>query len=152
MPKPRYYWDAGLFIALLQNEQRKDPADMPGLLEVVDMADNGEAFIITSGITYTEVLDQPGHAPKRATFRQVFERPNYQVVEPSLTISDKAADFREVFKLKLPDATHLATAVLLKVDEMHTFDADDLIPLSGRAEVNGLLIRKPAAPQKRLAL
>ena len=152
MPKPRYYWDSGVFIAVLKNEKRDDPSDLPGALEVLDLADNGEAFIITSGITFTEVLDRPGDAPVRERFRRVFERPNYKTVVPVLPITDKAADLRQQFGLKLPDATHLATALLTKVDEMHTFDGDDLIPLSGRPELGGLIIRKPGATQKRLPL
>lgn len=152
MPQAKYYWDAGLFIALLTNEQRRDPSDMPGLFEIVDLADAEEAIIVTSANTFGEVLDRPGHQPIRDQLRSLFQRPNFVLVEPNVTIIEKAADYREEFRLRLPDATHLATAVLYRVDEMHTFDEDDLIPLSGRASLNNLRIRKPSAPQKRLDL
>ena len=56
------------------------------------------------------------------------------------------------FGLKLPDAVHLATAVLLQVDEMHTFDRKDLIRLDNNAQLGWLRIRKPSAPQKSLGL
>jgi predicted nucleic acid-binding protein len=151
MTTPKYYWDAGVFLALMHND--KPPDDMAGLLEVVDMADTGEAFVITSVETVTEVLDRPGHPPARERFRKIFERPNYRMVQKSLAIGEKAADLREkVPKLQAPDATHLATALLYKVDELHTFDGDDLLKLDGKAVVEGLKIRKPSAPQKRLDL
>jgi predicted nucleic acid-binding protein len=151
MATPKYYWDTTAFLALLHND--KSPEEMAGLLEVVDMADAGEAYIITSVETVTEVLDRNGYPPARERFRKIFERPNYRMVQKSLAIGEKAADLRQkILRLKAPDATHLATALLYKVDELHTFDGDDLLKLDGEAVVEGLKIRKPSAPQKRLDL
>jgi hypothetical protein len=57
---------------------------------------------------------------------------------------------------KPTDAVHLATALILNVDEMHTYDGSDLLMLDGKVNrLDGqlLVIRRPApvappAPQE----
>lgn len=42
---------------------------------------------------------------------------------------------------KPTDAVHLATAILVNVDEMHTYDASDLLGLSGKiARQDGVML------------
>jgi predicted nucleic acid-binding protein len=57
---------------------------------------------------------------------------------------------RENLQLKKPqDAIHLATALINNLDEFHTFDGVNLIPLSLRVPRNDgvpLLIREPPPP------
>lgn len=150
MPKkPRYYWDSGLFIALLTGEQRA-PGEMEGLLEVIHMADVDEAFIVTSHQSTIEVLG-PADAPLTDAFLEIFERPNYRLLPAVLPISRRAADYRRDLSLKFADAIHLATAVLYGVDELHSFDRD-LLRLDRHPRIDGLHICKPSAPQKTLAL
>ena len=51
---------------------------------------------------------------------------------------------------KPPDAVHLASALANNVDEMHTFDAENLIPLSGkiaRSDGEPLTICLPPMPE-----
>ena len=53
--------------------------------------------------------------------------------------------------LSTPDALHLATAILYRANEFHTFDEDNgrnslgLLPLSGNVAGYGLTICKPVA-------
>jgi hypothetical protein len=60
--------------------------------------------------------------------------------------------------LSVPDAIHLATAVLYRVDEFHTFDMEGrskslgLIPLSGNVAGHRLIICKPQAKNPGLDL
>lgn len=56
---------------------------------------------------------------------------------------------------KPTDGVHLATAILLNVDELHTYDSSDLLGLSGkvaRADGEMLTICTPYVPEPRLDL
>jgi predicted nucleic acid-binding protein len=54
-------------------------------------------------------------------------------------------------KLKTPDAIHLATAILFRADEFHTFD-EALIALSGDVAGHRLIVCKPVAKNPELDL
>lgn len=60
--------------------------------------------------------------------------------------------------LSVPDAIHLATAIIYRVDEFHTFDEVGrsktlgLMPLSGDVAGHGLKICKPIAKNPQLDL
>jgi PIN domain len=60
--------------------------------------------------------------------------------------------------LSAPDAIHLATAILYRADEFHTFDSDGssrslgLLPLSGDVGGHRLIICKPVARNPQLDL
>ncbi len=156
MLTPKYYWDSSCFIALLLGAaDTRTNAELAGLREVAALADAGEAYIITSGLTTAEVLNRQDDQTIRDRFRLIFERKHYRQIESNQTIYEKAADLRTQYKankLKAPDATHLATAVLYHVDEMHTFDEDHLIALSGHQGIGGLKICKPSAIQKSFGI
>jgi predicted nucleic acid-binding protein len=53
--------------------------------------------------------------------------------------------------LKTPDSIHLATAILHRADEFHTFD-DGLISLSGNVGGHRLIVCKPEARNPQLDL
>jgi hypothetical protein len=53
--------------------------------------------------------------------------------------------------LKSPDAIHLATAILYRADEFHTFD-DQLIGLSGNVGGHRLIVCKPETKSPELDL
>lgn len=48
-------------------------------------------------------------------------------------------------KLHTKDAIHVATALRMGADELHTYDAEDLLPLDG--EISGLKICVPGLLQ-----
>lgn len=151
MPKPRYYWDAGPFIAHLMDEQRPDPTELGGAREVLAIVDAGEAYLLTSSLTTVEVLNREGDGTVRERFEKLFERVHYRRIDTSLPIHQRAAELREQIGLKTPDAIHLATAVVWQADEFHTFDGR-ILGLNGRLELGELRICKPSAEQKRLNL
>lgn len=151
MPDARFYWDSNVFIALLQNERRA-PGEMEGAKEVAAAADSGNAIIYTSAMTRGEVLEKavPG---VRDRFGKLFHRPNYVWLPATEGVFALVADLRqELRKLSTEDATHLASAMIARVDELHTFDTDDLIPLNGLAATRNLIIRKPGLRQTELDL
>lgn len=155
--KPVYYWDSCLFIAWMTNEKRED-GDMEGLAEVVAMVDAQECFVVTSVTTRREVLDSTMSPESGDKFRSLVGHPSFTFANVSFPISDLASQIRDFYKgikpqsirVKLPDATHLATAIAYEVDEFHTFDADDLIRFNGNVAGYKLKICKPSAVQKRL--
>lgn len=149
--KPIYYWDANVFLAWLKDERRK-PGEMEGLTEVVSMVDRQEAILMTSVLTRTEVLESTLPNNAQNLFSKIFYKPNIVSVDLTAPISDLAHSIRDHYRrnsksLKVPDSVHLATAIHHKVDELHTFDEDDLIPLSGNIAGNKLIICKPKGMQ-----
>lgn len=149
--KPKYYWDANIFLAWLKNERRK-AGEMEGVAEIVWMVDRNQAVIVTSVVSKSEVLQSSLPLPVQKLFGQIFQRPNLVLVDFSDRIADLAGTIRDFYmqqgkKVKLGDAQHLATAIAYQVDEFHTFDEDDLIPLSGNVAGHKLIICKPKGTQ-----
>lgn len=156
--KPVYYWDSCLFIAWMKDEKRP-PGDMEGLAEVVAMVDAQDCLIVTSVNTRGEVLDSTLTSAAREQFKNLLCHPSFTFADVSLPISELASQIRDFYnakkpqsiKVKLPDATHLATAIAYKdIDEFHTFDEDDLIRFNGNVAGFKLKICKPSTVQKQL--
>jgi predicted nucleic acid-binding protein len=148
-PLPKYYWDASVFIALLINEHRS-PGEIEGARDVALAADSGEVILATSQMTVAEILDPTGiGAP--AAFDALFKRANYQLLQANSAVYAETQRLRMAIpKLKTPDATHLASAIVYRCDELHAFDKDDLLKLSGKEVVRGLKIHRPSLPQPSL--
>lgn len=152
--KPIYYWDANVFLAWLKDERRK-PGEMEGLAEIAAMIDRQEAILMTSVLTRTEVLESTLPNNAQNLFNRIFDKPSIVSVDLTAPISVLAHSIRDHYhrngkRLKSPDCVHLATAIHHKVDELHTFDEDDLIPLSGNIAGNKLIICKPKGIQGEL--
>ena len=151
MKRPKYYWDTSVLIALLTDEDR--PAgEMDAAKDVVLAADAGQVIIATSLMTMGEILDPKGiGAP--AAFSELFKRDNFQLLQANAAVYAEAQRLRMAIpKLKLPDATHLASAIVYGCEELHAFDKDDLLKLTGQEVVNGLKIRRPSMAQPTLGL
>jgi predicted nucleic acid-binding protein len=65
-------------------------------------------------------------------FRQKWVRPT--VVDGRIGIAARRLMRFHAACKKPSDALHLATALALSVDEMHTFDGSDLLPLDGKVK------------------
>lgn len=157
MPKPKYCWDACLFIAHLMNEERAED-ETAGMREVLQAVSAGRALIITSAVVLTEVLNRPGDGQNaRDKLNVMVTRPGFTLIDPNMVIANKAAEFRERVaasgnnQLKRNDAIYLATASIYEVKELHTFDTV-LLGLDGSPLVEGLRIVKPRGDQTSLAL
>jgi predicted nucleic acid-binding protein len=138
----RIYWDACVWIALIQKEQIRDQNDR--LVEdrygmcrnVISAAERGQLEIATSTLSFAEVCKNPElknrGEDKIAPF---FENDYILPVNLDRAVGERARALMlsGISKLKPPDACHLATAALSGVDEMHTFD-DKLLALNGKID------------------
>jgi len=119
-------------------------------------AERGETTIFTSFFTFTEVfkvkcelpgkpLSEEGDKGIVALLRQKWIIP--VVVDERIATAARALLRYHPDCKKPADGIHLATAAILSVDELHTFDRSDLLKLNGkvhRADGAQLTICLPA--------
>jgi predicted nucleic acid-binding protein len=160
-----YYWDTCLFLAWLNDEDRKS-GEMDGVREVIDRHKRRDVRIATSVITQVEALQSKipaGVGPLFAEFLKRLIR-----VSVDTKVAAMAHDIRDFYAkgaqsqggktLSVPDSIHLATAILFRADAFHTFDEKGkakslgLIPLSGNVAGHRLTICKPEAISPQLDL
>ena len=152
----RVYWDACTFLGLINQE----PGKLNDCIAVWKEAEAGELFIYTSFFTFAEVfkvrcenpakpLSEDGDKKIELLFRQKWIRP--AVVDERIGIAARRLMRHHPQCKKPSDGIHLATALALSVDEMHTFDGSDLLALTGkikRADGKPLTICVPKATPK----
>jgi predicted nucleic acid-binding protein len=163
---PVYYWDSCLFLAWIKDEERQT-GDMDGVREVVERAKRREVKIITSVLTLTEVLESRLPAGMKTLMEGLMKR--VIRVGMDIKIAKMAHDLRDYYMqrtaefggkvLSVPDAIHLATGILNRVTEFHTFDGGKsgskslgLLQLSGNVGGHRLTICKPQAKSPQLDL
>lgn len=163
--EPIYYWDTCLFLAWIKDEQRPT-GEMDGVREVVERFKRREVKIVTSVVTTVEVLSGKIPIGMESLISGLMKRINRLGVD--MKIAQVAHDLRNYYSinrdkydgkiLSTPDAMHLATAILHRATEFHTFDRDGdgknlgLLPLSGDVGGNRLIICKPQARNPQLDL
>jgi predicted nucleic acid-binding protein len=163
--EPIYYWDTCLFLAWIKDEQRKS-GEMAGVRENIDRANRREVKLMTSVLTSIEVLQARLPVGMDTLFNGLMRRVNRVSIDSKCAAL--AHDIRNYYAtrasehgdkiLSLPDAIHLAAAILYRADEFHTFDHDGdkkylgLIPLSGNVGGHRLKICKPVARHLELDL
>lgn len=154
-PTRRVYWDACVWIALIQREKIPLPGggteDRETMCRmVIEAAKNGSLEILTSTFCLVEVCktpsDKKGISDKLAEF---FENDYILLTNLDRMVAERGRELMIRFSsLKPPDAVHLATAAVSPgVEEMHTFD-DRLLTLDGlidKADGTKLKIRRPDA-------
>jgi predicted nucleic acid-binding protein len=97
------------------------------LKEVFDAVDGDKMTAITSELTVAEILVTPfrnADARQETECRRIVApRPGFGLIEIKAEILEKAARLRAANRaLRLPDAIHLATAILSKCDVVLTND------------------------------
>jgi predicted nucleic acid-binding protein len=153
-----YYWDACLFLAWLNDEDRKS-GEMDGIREIVARHKRREVKLVTSTLTQIEVLQSKIPVGVGNSFTDLLKRMTRLGIDSK--VASLAHDLRDHYAspvgptggktLSTPDAIHLATAIHYRVDEFHTFDGDGssksigLLPLSGNVGGHKLTICKPEA-------
>ena len=75
MNKPIFYWDACVFIADLKEEQIIK-GGLEGIKEIEKLVNKKEATIVTSVLTFTEILQSELPIGKFEQFQKLFWRPN----------------------------------------------------------------------------
>jgi predicted nucleic acid-binding protein len=135
----RVYWDSCTFIGLLNQEPNKIVA----CTEVWKEAEKGVTAIYTSFLSFAEVfrvkcegkgkpLTDQLDAQIANMLRQRWIKP--VVVDERIGIAARRL-LRHYPECKKPtDGIHLASALSLNVDEMHTYDGSDLLMLDGRIQ------------------
>lgn len=162
---PIYYWDSCLFLAWIKDEERQS-GDMDGVREVIERVKRRDATIVTSVLTLTEVLDSKLPAGMKSLIDGLMKRVNRVGME--IKIARMAHDLRDHYvqragefggkTIAVPDAIHLATAIMYRVTEFHTFDGGGfgkslgLLSLSGNVGGHRLTICKPQARSPQLDL
>jgi predicted nucleic acid-binding protein len=129
------YWDSCAFIGLINPDEAKH-ADCRA---VWAQAERGQATIFTSFFAFAEVFKAKCEGPAKplaeaqdklieAMLRQRWVQP---VLVDELIGTAARRLMRQHPECKKPsDAIHLATALALNVDEMHTYDRSDLLGLN----------------------
>jgi len=93
----------------------------------LDLFVHGQLTIVTSWITFAEVLAKPlqhGDALAEAGYREFFlPSPHFEILAVDQRVSDQAASLRALHGIKLPDALHIATGMIAACPLFLTGDA-----------------------------
>lgn len=148
---PLFYWDTCIFLAWLKDEQRQ-PGEMDGVREVIERSQRRDCRLMTSVLTTVEVLQAKIPAGVDTLLSGTMKRMLRVGVDTK--VAQLAHDIRNHYakedrSLKTPDAIHLASAVLHRADEFHTFD-QQLIDMTGNVAGHRLVICKPIARNPQL--
>jgi predicted nucleic acid-binding protein len=162
-----YYWDSCLFLAWLKNEPR-EKEEMDGVRDVIERVRRREAKIVTSVLTITEVGGAELPAGSLNLFTELLKRPGVTKISVDVKIAKLATEIRDYYRERpdkfnnktvgTPDSIDLATAILFRVTEFHTFDRKNkggtlgLLHLSGNVGGHNLVVTKPVAAQPGLDL
>jgi predicted nucleic acid-binding protein len=150
----RLYWDSCAFLGLINPGEAKH-ADCRA---VWDQAERQQAVLFTSFFAFAEVFKAKCEGPAKPlaeaqdrAIEVMLRQPWVQPVVVDERIGTAARRLmRQHPECKKPsDAIHLATALALNVDEMHTYDRSDLLRLSEkvfRADGVPLKICTPYVP------
>jgi predicted nucleic acid-binding protein len=166
---PIYYWDTCIFLSWLKNEKDRKPGDMSGVFDCLNRFKRRELSLMTSVLTLTEITIAKIPAGTETLLESAMQRPNFSKISVDLKIARLARDLRNYYlekqehagkTLSVPDAIHLASAILYRANEFHTFDGKDgtrdktlgLLPLSGNVGGHNLIICKPPEASGTLSL
>lgn len=116
------YWDADCFLGFLKNEQDK----IASCQGTTTHAEKGDLTIVTSAITLIEVVKLDNQlrldAKAEKTIREFFNNPYIYIHNVDREVGIMARDLIWKHNLTQRDAIHVATALRLSLNKMHTFD------------------------------
>jgi predicted nucleic acid-binding protein len=133
----RLYWDSCAFLGLINPDEAKHP----DCRAVWEQARRGDAILFTSFWAFAEVFKAKCEGPAKplaeAQDRQIETMLGQRWVQPVVVDGLIGTAARRLMRRhpeckKPTDAVHLATALALNVEEMHTFDRSDLLGLDGK--------------------
>jgi predicted nucleic acid-binding protein len=160
------YWDTCIWLAWFGNEINRKPGEIEGIQEDIRRFEAQEILIATSTLTWVEMFkaEQTLGARAKQRLTRLFDRHDVIKISVDMPVTRLATEIRALYStandglptISLPDAIHLASALLYRVRAFHTFDEADskkpskpqrgLINLNGNVAGRPLLIRKPPAP------
>jgi predicted nucleic acid-binding protein len=137
------YWDSVCFLALLNNESDK----VPFCRGTMQKAENHDLLIVTSAITFIEVIRMKGKRKldkkTETVIQKLFENSFIHIHNVDRETGIKARELMWKYDALQPkDAIHVATAILRKIPVLHTFD-DGLLKLDKKCGRPPLRICKP---------
>lgn len=156
----RVYWDACTFLGLINSEAGKHT----DCKAVWQEAEKSETQIITSFFTFAEVFKAKCEGQAKPLDEEkedgvaAFLGSEHILPAP---VDRRTAELARRLMRRHPeckkpsDAVHLATAILLNVDEMHTYDGSDLLGLNekvARGDGEMLKICSPYVKEPELTL
>ena len=138
----RVYWDSCCFLGLLNPSEEKHADCMAVWKEAIDR----KTIIVASFWTFAEVfkakcegaakpLDDDGDKKIEALLQQRWVE-SVLVDERVGTLARRLMRVHPECK-KPTDAVHLASALIVNPDEMHTYDGSDLLVLDGKILTTG---------------
>ena len=150
-----FYWDSSVFIALLSDEKGR----AENVEQILDEAESGDVYIVTSSFTLVEVIKMKGKIPikvadqKRVT--DFFEKDYFLFVDATRKITEAARNLVwNVSSLFPKDAVHLASAIEFfnyePLDAIHSYDTD-FLNLNGKLPINCPVV-EPFPNQRLLGL
>lgn len=144
--RPIYGWDTCVFVAHFNGELDKPLDDIRAVLSEVE---SDKADMVISITTRIELLDIVRNKKIAKEFDGFVKRPNVLMVNVDPRVADEALLIRVRANdagrnIKVPDAQIVGTALLHRVDVLHTFDPQ-LLKLSQHEIVGMVAIRVPAA-------
>lgn len=156
----RVYWDTCCFISEIKGEDRGEP-DNSDMRAARHAFDNYELVIVTSALTVAEITATKVKSEGLIKFNNFLYRSNLEDRIVDVGVSEKARKIRDFFNnefnmldaITVPDSIHLATSIIYKCEEYHTYDTTTdkkskrpgLAQLSGSPGVDGMKICKPYA-------
>lgn len=137
----RICWETSCFIARFNEE----PERLEVCKAILEAAKKGDTQLYTSFMSLCEWVKIKGEYPSEAedTIAEFLQSPYINLVAIDWAISRITRDLVRRFKINVRDAVHLATAIKIKADVLHTYDSDDLIKLNGKIPEVKLTICNP---------
>lgn len=103
------------------------PQFAPRFAPVFDAVSQGRLQVVISAVTLAEVMSGPlrdGNEILASQYREVLTRsPGWQIVSVDEEVAAEAARLRARYRLRLPDAIQVATAVLSRSYALITHDS-----------------------------
>ena len=139
-------WDSSVLISLIRGDE--DENRNRSIRFVIEQVEARACKLVVSVLLYVEVLERtmPGHAIEQFN-RFMQNREMIEILAVDIRIAQKAQTIRNRSHktISVPDAVHLATAILSGAKVFHTFDKG-LLQLHGKNEVEGLAINDCSMP------
>jgi len=165
--RPKYYWDSCVFLAFLKNEVVKHPVEVPIIGELMAANSTGGNTVLGSQMVRLEVLEWSLGPDARRSFDAFYQQNYNDIYDVDSRVATLAREIRDYYKaspidpmktrtMGLPDAVHIATAIIHNADEFHTLDGGgqdgfSLLALSGNVAGYDLTICPPRLPAESVS-
>lgn len=136
-------WDSGVLISWVTGEYKDR---LPGIAAVIKGIEGGRYILTVSDVINEEVQWTKMSDDAKEKFAQFMRnRQIIKVIPNGHVISKKAEAIISKTNLKKKDATHVAVAIIVKAQVLHTYD-NGILKYDGRTEVEKLAIKKCNVP------